>query len=144
MFFNSGTIGNVTEKDAGQDCKWEHIRSNHPSAPAYIKAGEAAPTGKAKAKSKAKSTKGKGGGEQEKKPKSQTYCRFLQKGACKKGKDCDYSHDKAHAAPAADLKKERRKEAKARKKAAAGAVETGVTAAGPALSCDSSDCSSSS
>ena len=76
----------------------------------------------------------------DKKPKSQTYCRSLQKGSCKKGKDCDYSHDEAHAAPASDRtdrKKEKRKEAKARKKATAGAVETGVTAAGPALSIDS-------
>ena len=109
-----------------------------------MKAGKAAPKGEAKANAKAKSTKGKGEGGQEQKPKSQTYCRFFRKGVCKKGKDSDYSHDKAHAAPAADLKKERRKEAKARKEAAAGAVETGVTAAGPALSSDPSDSSSSS
>jgi hypothetical protein len=66
------------------------------------------------------------------------------KGTCKKGKDCDFSHDKAQAAPAAERKKEKRKEKKARKKAAAGAVEEGVSAAGPALLSDSSDCSSSS
>ena len=49
--------GKCDRRDAGQDCKWEHIRSNHPSAPAYIKAGKAAPKGKAKAKAIAKSTK---------------------------------------------------------------------------------------
>ena len=80
----------------------------------------------------------------ERKPKSQTLCRFLSKGTCKKGKDCDYSHDKTLAAPAAERKKEKRKEKEARKKAAAGAVEEGVSVAGPALLSDSSDCSSSS
>ena len=67
--------------------------------------------------------KGKGKGEKGKKPKNQTYCRFLLKGTCKKGKDCDYSHNKAHAAPASDQtdhKKEKRKEAKARKKGCGG------------------------
>ena len=52
---------------------------------------------------------------------------------------------KGHAAPAADLKKEKRKDKRARQKAnAAGAVEVGVSAAGPALVSDLSDCSSSS
>ena len=138
--------GRCDRKDAGQECKYNHIRPNHPSAPALIKAGKAAAKAKAKVKSKAKTTKGKGKGENDKKPKNHTYCRLLQMGTCKKGKDCDYFHDKAHAAPASDQtdrKKEKRKEAKARKKAAAGAVETGVAAAGPALSSDS-DCSSTS
>ena len=61
------------------------------------------------------------------------------KGTCKKGKDCDFSHDEAQAAPAAERKKEKRKGKEARKKAAAGAVEADVAAAGPALSSDSSE-----
>ena len=77
-------------------------------------------------------------------PKDRLIAGSTKRGHARRGKYCDFSHDKAHAAPAADLKKERRKEAKARNKAAAGAVETGVSAAGPALSSDSSDCSSSS
>jgi len=138
-------------------CKWEHVRPNSPSAPAFIRAGKiadkakanASPKAKAKAKAKAKGKgKGKtatGDGKGERKPKSQTLCRFLSKGTCKKGKDCDYSHDKTLAAPAAERKKEKRERKKTRKKAAAGAVEEGVNAAGIAVSSDSSsDCSDTS
>ena len=126
------------------------MRPNHPSAPAYIKAGKAAdkakagPIAKAKAKGKGKAAKGDGKGAQIQKPQSQTLCRFHSKGTCKKGKDCDYSHDKTLAAPAAERKKEKRERRNARKKAAAGAVEEGVTAAGLAILSDSSDCSDSS
>jgi len=131
------------------------VRPNSPSAPAYIKAGriadkaraKASPKAKAKAKAKGKG-KGKtatGDGKGERKPKSQTLCRFLVKGTCKKGKDCDYSHDKTLAAPAADRKKEKRERKIARKKAAAGAVVEDVSAAGHAVFSDSSsDCSDSS
>jgi hypothetical protein len=128
------------------------VRPNSPSAPAYIKAGKiadkarakASPKAKAKAKGKGKGKAATGDGKGERKPKSQTLCRFLSQGTCKKGKDCDYSHDKSLAAPAAERKKEKRERRNARKKAAAGAVEEGVTAAGLALMSDSSECSDSS
>ena len=63
--------GKCDRLDASQPCKWEHVRANHPSAPAYIKAGKVAdkartgPKAKAKGKGKGKTAKGIGKGTQE-------------------------------------------------------------------------------
>ena len=60
QFWEHGRCG---RKDAGQERKWNHIRPNHPSAPALIKAGKAAAKAKAKAKAKAMGSDGKGKGK---------------------------------------------------------------------------------
>ena len=136
--FEFWTHGKCARRESETGCIFDHVRATHPSAPAYIKADAAArakPRPKAKAKGKgATPAKGSGQPQDVQKPKGQTPCRFNLKGECKKGKDCDFLHEKGPAAPATDSKKEKRKERKKRKKAAAGAVEVNASAVGLALS----------